>query len=250
MPKLCPEGKILNPLTNRCVSINGAIGKKLRKYMESTGSSLEQGTTLPSDIIQAIFDFLPGPTQNCGQFIRYFENTNTRLTTTVQLQLQASVVRTLKVFLKRFHKTSLIRYAAIAPETKTLIRRIKETIHKASVASVTTSPHVLVGYCRNIVEWKQEARQIVEQLTLVIQYIDTYRRTRIAQPDYMGNLVVFSNAETSGRQNDIHRVNRWIAANDPLFKAVVGRMYRAVRNKVQRDQRALVEILKPVDINS
>lgn len=246
MPKLCPEGKILNPLTNRCVSINGAIGKKLRKYVESTGSSMEQGTTLPSDIIQAIVDFLPGPTQNCGQLIRFLENTNARLTTTVQGQLQASVVRTLKVFLKRLHKTSLIRYAAIAPETKPMIRRIKETIHKASV---TTSPHVLVEYCRNIVEWKQEARQIVEQLTLVIQYIDTYRRTKIAQSNYMGNLVVFG-SEFVGNRHRIHRVNHWRNPNDPLFKPVVDRYYYAERNKVRRDQRALVEILKPVDINS
>lgn len=30
----CPEGKILNPSTNRCVNINGAIGKKLSSNSE------------------------------------------------------------------------------------------------------------------------------------------------------------------------------------------------------------------------
>lgn len=30
----CPEGKILNPATNRCVNINGAIGKKLSSNSE------------------------------------------------------------------------------------------------------------------------------------------------------------------------------------------------------------------------
>jgi len=29
--KDCPPNKILNPATNRCVSLNGAIGKKLIK---------------------------------------------------------------------------------------------------------------------------------------------------------------------------------------------------------------------------
>ena len=36
MPKECPDDKILNPATNRCVSKTGAIGKKLLKSSVST----------------------------------------------------------------------------------------------------------------------------------------------------------------------------------------------------------------------
>lgn len=35
MSKTCPSGKILNPLTGRCVKINGKIGKKLMKVPTS-----------------------------------------------------------------------------------------------------------------------------------------------------------------------------------------------------------------------
>lgn len=35
----CPDGKILNPATNRCVDINGAIGKKLLRNDSTTNNS-------------------------------------------------------------------------------------------------------------------------------------------------------------------------------------------------------------------
>lgn len=36
MAKVCPEGKILNPTTNRCVLINGKIGKQLLQNIKET----------------------------------------------------------------------------------------------------------------------------------------------------------------------------------------------------------------------
>ena len=35
MRKECPDGKMLNPKTNRCVNENGAIGRKLREQAKS-----------------------------------------------------------------------------------------------------------------------------------------------------------------------------------------------------------------------
>lgn len=39
MSKKCPEGKIINPATNRCVKVDGAIGKKL---LATQGKSMEE----------------------------------------------------------------------------------------------------------------------------------------------------------------------------------------------------------------
>jgi len=48
MVKECPPGKILNPATNRCVSIDGKIGKELLKAQAKPASSSSKSTTSKS----------------------------------------------------------------------------------------------------------------------------------------------------------------------------------------------------------
>lgn len=66
----------------------------------------------------------------------------------------------------------------------------------------------------------------MQQLHNVIQYINTYRKTRVIQFNFMGNLVVFMNANTVAR-HFIHRVHTWSNVAGPNFKETVYRWYRA-----------------------
>lgn len=252
MPKICPPGKIINPVTNRCVSINGPIGKALLNNADRPENIMQQGTTLPTQMIENIVNYLSEGKQNCGSVIKMLRTTHLNLQTLspkLRKQLQASVIKSLKIFHKRFNATRFLRFAAMKsqaePNPRTIQRRISDTI---SLAGRTTDPRHLVTYCRKIVEFKKEARQIVDQLRNVVQYIDTYRRTRASQQNYMGNLVVYTN-HLSSEEDDLHRVNTWISFFDPHYKVVANRWFYAAKKKVQRDELALAKILAPVDIN-
>lgn len=48
MPKPCPQGKILNPTTNRCVNIDGKIGKKLIQDQKSKELQLKVDSKIES----------------------------------------------------------------------------------------------------------------------------------------------------------------------------------------------------------
>ena len=249
MPKVCPEGKVLNPLTNRCVSTQSAIGKKILQFTERPNTTMEKNTALPTDLIQAIVSFLPEKHQNCGQLIKFLKNTKAdfqTLSPTLIAQLHTSVIKTLTVFMKRVQRTSLIKLSAMHPHNMPMLQRIKVQI---ALAKSTLDISLLMNYCRQIVEWKREARQIMRQLHTVIGYIDTYRKTRVAEPNYMGDLVVFRNANSWAARHLIHRVHVWSDIDSPQFSKTMSRGYNAQRKNVQQDQEKLVDILKPVDNN-
>jgi len=54
MRKVCPDGKILNPKTNRCVNENGVLGRKLRKQAKSKHSNKTKKVESKKPLIKKI----------------------------------------------------------------------------------------------------------------------------------------------------------------------------------------------------
>lgn len=218
--------------------------------------TIEGSTTLPPDIIHSVLDFVSqNSDQNCGKFLQYLRSSRADFKTMsagLKKQLQNSVGMTLRTFRKRFGRTSVLRFSALKspgrPTPVGIETRIWDTIE---LAYKTTDPTILVDYCRRIVEWKKEAQQIVNQLRNVVQYIDDYRRHKIPLEHFMGNLVVYSPGGnvTMPVRDDIHQLNHHLPTNDPRFNQQLKKLYITYKKKLQRDEQALVTILKPVDIN-
>ena len=55
--KECPKDKILNPNTNRCVNIKGAIGKNLMKDKNQLNISNENNSCYIDSLLVALFHF-------------------------------------------------------------------------------------------------------------------------------------------------------------------------------------------------
>jgi hypothetical protein len=241
MPANCPPGKIINPATNRCVSRNGTIGRKLLKQKQTHTKQphIAKGIAslnLPPDILAEISDFLR--VHNCGTFIRdtmvKYPNLDTADAQTKR-QLKTVVVRTLEEFRRRLLTSHYIKRSFMkeGDVNVPMGKRIDAFIKRAKS---TKNMDVLIDMCKIVVLMKREASVIVQHVRRFIQYVQDYIRTGMRPNDLTGNLVVKDSIgflETT-----------WHFASRETFKVWV----RAYKRNLVKDEEALTNILQPVRV--
>lgn len=200
MPARCPPGKILNPETKRCVKRDGKIGRQIlaarreQKQLAGHPASATSGAasiTLPSDMVQQIWHFVPRKARNCGHFIKMlltrYDNNLQNISDTLRGRLQVYVRKTLQMFRDKLRPTHIIQYLAVQSQASPapMMQRVKDAI---ALCKKTEDPAVLLSLCKLVVGWKHEARQILNEYINVLEYALDVVDGRPKREGYMGSL--------------------------------------------------------------
>jgi hypothetical protein len=236
MPANCPPGKIINPATNRCVSKNGTIGRKLLKQTQTQTKQPPVGTwDLPPDVLTEIMEF--SRIHNCGTFILdtlvKYPNLDAADAQTKK-QLRTVVFRTLMEFRRRLLTSHYIK-RSFMKEADIRIPLGKRVDSFITRANSTNSMAVLIDMCKQVVLMKREACVIVQRIQQFIQHVQHYVKTGV-KPNDFGKVVVEGSI---GLLEDT-----WQFASRETLKFWA----RAYKRNLVKDEEALTNILQPVRV--
>lgn len=252
--KPCPPGKVRNPATNRCVKADGAVGRKLKQQQQQQQTKKKQPPELNMDVVRDIMGFIrPSEAEkrlSCGKFISIMQKRYGKLDGVLK-ELRYSVVKTLEEFKQRLNDTHYVKQSAIqtagAGVTEPLRDRVKLAI---AAAKKENSAKNLVNICKLVVDWKGEARLIVDQIRALIHRLDVYIRTGNRPALFMQNLIVGKGLSSLHYLDNPNPVGWDLGLELPHHEhASLKKDRRNFSKRLEKDEAALPRLLAPITLS-
>ena len=278
-PRVCPPGKILNPVSNRCVLADGKIGKRIQReqamaadayaHKQAREPFCPQGkiynvqtdrcVSVSGKPGRRIVDHVLGPQNPVLQALprevaleiwgyAYERPKNCGMLVLTlknmdmpanKLVLQRSVVKTLQQVQRILRLGHFTKFASVNHGNEWKSPMAWTSQLLESARRRNVTMHHLVGYCRQVVAIKKEVAAMVEQLQLSLKMAEEYLQTGSLSPNFTGDLRL--------RNSDLPRIQR-LSPSRPSDVFIIRRVIRSFKKKMAKDQLALSILRQPINI--
>jgi hypothetical protein len=198
---------------------------------------------LPPEVVKEIRNALPPPSRvadmNCGKFINTMSNRYTSLQDYKE-QLRTSVVKTFEKIESILFRSFYLRRASMVPSAPSMYSRIDDALKDAHNVQTVAQ---LVNLCKQVPQWKQEAKLIIQRLEELAQYMEQYLSTGRTKQNVLGTLRLFPQSSFT-----FFRVMNTYDPSNPAKRRVIVSVLTKLRENLQKDYSALATLSAPLQI--
>lgn len=230
----CPENKVYRIQTDRCVEINGLIGERVMKQALEALPFLKD---LPSELAFQILRSLKTKPRNCGHLLsemRMYEPQATANKETLRKSVGKTIDRMERILTSSYY----LKEATLRMGSNdiSLMEECRRLRKKTKTSGTIES---LMDCCRQVVTIKTHAKAIMNQLREIQNHVESYIKTGKIPRRVMGNLVLYSYPH-------LEQV-RLLDPKNNIDLNMIQLMSRTFKKRLLKDERALDQLTKPLE---